>query len=63
MFSFSFLFLPYMGKVAILFNGMEPLDRRLHVKSGENWSSSFKEEDVQKLHDFKHVILPSCKGL
>ena len=48
--------------VAILFSGVEPFDRRLHVKSGENWSSSFTEEDVKKLHDFKHVILPRGMG-
>ena len=46
-----------MGMVAILFSGVEPFDRRLHVKSGENWSNSFRE-DVQRLHDFKQVILP-----
>ena len=48
--------------VAILFSGVEPFDRRLHVQSGENWSSSFRE-DVQRLHDFKHVILLRGKGL
>ena len=51
-----------MGMVAILFNGVEPFDRWLHVKSGENWSSSFREEDVLRLHDFKHVILPRGKS-
>ena len=43
---FKCFFKTYMGMVAILFNGVEPfeqyaLDRRLHVKSGENWSSGF----------------------
>ena len=41
---------------AILFSGVEPFDKRLHVQSGENWLSSCREEDVQRLHDFKHVI-------
>ena len=50
-----------MGIVAILFNGVEPFDRRRHVKSVENWTSSFREEDVQSLNDFKHVILPRGK--
>ena len=50
-----------MGIAAILFNGEDSfeqfaLDRRLHEKSGENWSSGFREEAVQRLHDFKHVI-------
>ena len=46
-------FLPYMGMAAILFSGLEPFeqrqhpfDRRLHVKSGENWLCGFREEDV-----------------
>ena len=35
--------------VANLFNGVEPFeqypfDRRLHVKSGDNWSSGFRED-------------------
>ena len=55
-------FLTYMGMMAIFLNGVEPFDIRAHVKSGENWSSSFRE-DVQRLHNFKHVILPSGKGL
>ena len=32
-----------------------PFDRRLHVKSGENWSSGLKEEEVLSLHNFMHV--------
>ena len=38
-----------MGMAAILFNDAEPfeqINRRPHVKSGENWSSGFREEDV-----------------
>ena len=27
-------------------NCQQPFDRSLHVKSGENWSSGFREEDV-----------------
>ena len=43
-------FLPCMGMAATLFNGVKPLekypfDRRPHVKSGENCSSSFREEN------------------
>ena len=45
------VFSPYMGMAAILSIGAEPFevidhpfDRRPHVKSGENWPSSFKEE-------------------
>ena len=50
-----------MGMAAILFIDVEPfeqyaLDRRLHVNSDENWLSGFREEDVQRLHDFKPVI-------
>ena len=44
------MFLPYMGMAAILFSDAEPFEqcqhsfeRRPHMKSGENWSSSFKE--------------------
>ena len=50
-----------MGMVAFLFSGVDLFDRRLHVKSGENWSRSFRE-DVQRLDDFKHVLLPRVKG-
>ena len=43
-----------MGNAAILFNDIEPFEQSInipstdgpHVKSGENWSSSFWEEDV-----------------
>ena len=38
-----------MGMVAILFNDAEPFKQSvniIHVKSGENWSSDFREEDV-----------------
>ena len=41
-----------MGMIAILFNGAEPFeqnipfDRRPHLKSGDNRSSGFGEEDV-----------------
>ena len=47
------ILLPSMGMAVILFNGgairincQYLLDRRLHVKSGENWSSGFIEEVV-----------------
>ena len=53
--------IPYTGNVAILLNGVKPFNRRLNVKSGENLSSSFRE-NVQRLHDFKRVILPRSKG-
>ena len=46
-----------MDMGAILFNGAEPFeqtDRWPHVKSGENWSSNFRE-DVLRLHDFIYV--------
>ena len=44
-------FLPYMDMAAILFNCTEPLvniafQQKAHVKSGENCSSSFREEDI-----------------
>ena len=42
-----------MGKAPILFIGVEPFEqivntfhRRLHLKSGENWSSGFRVEDT-----------------
>ena len=41
-----------MGIAAILLNDVEPFeklikfDRRPKVKSGENWSSCFREEDL-----------------
>ena len=48
-------FLPYMGIAAISFNGAEPFKKTVstfrqkdHVKSGENCSSSFREDDIQK---------------
>ena len=45
------MFLPYTGMAATLLNNAEPVehvpfDRRPHVKSGENCSSGFREEDV-----------------
>ena len=30
-------------------NCQHPFDKRPHVKSGENWSSGFREEDVLKI--------------
>ena len=52
-----------MGMAAILFNDSEPFeqiwkypfDRKLNVKSGENWSSCFRVEDVLKLQEFIYV--------
>ena len=47
---FIVFFLPYMGIVTILFSGtvctncQYPFDRRPNVKSGEKWSSSFRED-------------------
>ena len=44
--------LPYMDMAAILFNGAEPfeqignIDRKPNVKSVENCSSCFREEDI-----------------
>ena len=47
------VFLPYtcMGMASILFNDAEPFEQRVnmfnrrpHVKSGENWSSGFRED-------------------
>ena len=42
-----------MDMVAILINGAEPYEKSVHilnkrssVKSGENWSSGFRERDV-----------------
>ena len=29
-------------------NYQYPFDRRLHVKSGEKWSSSFREENIER---------------
>ena len=40
-----------MGMVAIMFNGAKyqhPFDRRSHVKSDENCSSGFREEDFKE---------------
>ena len=50
----TMMILPYMDMAAILFNGAEPFvqtDNTLltedpHVKSGENCSSSLREEDI-----------------
>ena len=39
-----------------------PFDRRLGVKSGENWSSCFREEDILRLQDFIQVYSPGAKG-
>ena len=52
-----------MGMAAILFNDSGPFeqiwkypfDRKLNVKSGENWSSCFRVEDVLKLQEFIYV--------
>ena len=46
-------FLPYMGMAAILYNGTEPFKQIGNillteglVKSGENCSSGFRDEDI-----------------
>ena len=45
------VFLPYMDMAAIFFNGTEPFEQignilLTEVKSGENCSSGFREEDI-----------------
>ena len=40
-------------------NCQYPFYRRLHVKSGENWSSSFREEDFK---DYKILNMYVAKG-
>ena len=62
-----------MGMEAILFIGAEPFEQndkkkkilrqKVHVKSGENWSNCFKEEDVSRLHDFMHVYSPGARAV
>ena len=64
------VFSPYMGMAAISFNGMEPFEQivnipsqqKAHVKSGENCSSSVKEEDIKKLHNLIHVYSPGARA-
>ena len=49
-------FLPYMVNVVILFNVVEPFKqiinthskKRPRAKSGENWSSGFREENIYR---------------
>ena len=42
-------------------NWQYPLDRRTHMKSGENSSSGFRE-DIKKLHYFIHVYRPGVRA-
>ena len=54
-----------MGMAAILFNNAEPfeqIDRRPNEKSGENWSSCFREAGVQRLRDFIHICSPGVRA-
>ena len=60
-------FLPYMDIAAILFNCVEPFEQIGNIlstegplKSGENCSSSFRE-DILKLHNFIHVYSPVAR--
>ena len=32
----------------------------LNVKSGENWTGCFREDDIKKLQDFIHVYSPGA---
>ena len=57
-----------MGMVTILFNGAKPFKKLLipfrqmpKVKSGENCSRSFREEDTKNLHNFIHVYSPGAR--
>ena len=59
-----------MGMVAILFNGREPFeknfqhlfDRMPNVRSGENCSSIFREEDIYRFLDFISVHSPEANS-
>ena len=65
---FQVFILPHMGIVGIFISGVDPCQqtafyRRLHVKAGEKWSNSFRE-DVYRLHYFKHIPTGrDCEGL
>ena len=60
------MFLPYMGIAAILFKDAEPFEQSVnipltdgHMKSGENWSSGFRDEEVK---DFMVLYLYIVQG-
>ena len=58
-----------MGMTATWFSGAQPFKqiintpsiKRLHVKSGENWFSGFREEAVLRLYNFIHAYSPWVK--
>ena len=53
-----------MGMAAILFNVQNHLNKLMiwtHVKSGENWSSCFRE-DFERLHNSIHVYSPGARA-
>ena len=58
-----------MGMAAILFNHAKPFEQIDNtpltegpiLKSGENWSSCFRVEDVLRLRDFIHVCSPGAR--
>ena len=39
-----------------------PFDRRPYVKSGENWSSGFREEDVFKVFMILYMYITQGQG-
>ena len=39
-------------------NCLHPFDKRSHVKSDENCSGIFREEDAKRYHDFMHMHIP-----
>ena len=59
-----------MGMAVILFNNAEPFEQSVNiastekpdVKSGENWSSGFREETVERLHGFIPVYSTGAKA-
>ena len=59
-------FLPYTDMVAILQNHLTnwqyPFDRKPHVISGENCSSSFRKKTFKKLHNSIHVYSPGARA-
>ena len=59
----------YMDMAAIFFSCAEPFEQigntistKAHVKSGENCSSSLREEDIEKFHNFIHVYSPVARA-
>ena len=59
-------FLPDMDMTVIFFNCAEPFEQIGNTLSTEgpceNYSSSFREKDIQKLHNFIHVYSPMAKA-